>query len=1114
MVGNGQAKAGLRGLVLAAGVAAAVGARGEALKNGTVVPDGTNVWIGAASGGFMADAANWRAESAAGYTAAELLRRHCVYDLRGLADGAVVTNDLTAGNVYGDTGSGYKTARFTLVAGVIAAGAPGDTWTVQQGGGTGLYLCNPCALDIEGGCLVWADKAGDMYPYKVPHKYGTGTFRLAAQSEFWETEGVVHAGTLVFTNNVSTKCYRWQVMDGATLEIAGGATAIAQIRSPGNVSAATRLAIPSGATLDLCTGFNNFISSSSFAGDVTGAGTLRITGGGRHAFARSAAEALAFTGLWQPYHGGLVLGSAAKPLGVSPASSFDVPGAGWAFLYQDATIRALTGAGADGGVSWPADATLTLDGAAGATNVYAGRLAGGAFVKKGAGHALVLTGETRHTGALRVEAGTLAVRRGLVRPGLRAYWNFEDADDLGADVSAGGLMPLAFLSDTTFRPYPVVDGAVGRALHFGDGQSMKDGGRLLRARTGDLAAKGGRLPRGNEAFTFSFWMRPAKGKCGNGTNFLHIDGANGAKTTEQGEATYDVGWGNGFFFGSVKWDEEKGKAGSQLSAFKSLGFYCGTGWTRGGAWNDAGDQKIYSNKVAIATFDDPDYLFDGNWHHVVGTYSNRVMRLFVDGQLRAERLRDGDLAVSSNPYVSFGNFAGDTVHTYQGDLDEIQWLAGAWSAADVAAEYAARDPRAARAALLPAPVAHWTFDEQTADRGYADVTGNGFALENVASNGTAFVGREAVAYADDPSFAGGAAVIKAKTSHLRLKEGADLGARLTDSFTISLRALYPANGNFFMLGDGTAAGSVYLGDGSCPRMPFWTVGGTKLSYADSGILFQEVASKAAVRPLGYSLLTLVYDAEKKEITAWRDATLQVRKAGVAFALKPTRLQWGVVGDTSFANLRLDDLRLYDTALDGAQVAELARVVRRGAGAAETTVLPPEAAVEVAAGATFATQGAVDCALGAVAGAGRLDIGGGTTLRAADYAAFSGTVAGAGALALDGAARVPAAARVTADVRLASPRLSVADAGRAEPFVTTTGRVLVPATGRITFPDAAGPGALAGKRWTLAKGASVVVPDDLSGWTLVPAPPAGWTFKVEDGALVLSAGGGGTCLLLR
>ncbi|MDO4365731.1 MAG: hypothetical protein Q4D70_02970 [bacterium] len=247
MGGMRAARAGcwLLGVALAAGTAQASG------KFGSIVPDGTNVWIGAASGGSMSNAANWRAESPKGYTVEELFRLHCVYDLRGLADGAVVTNDLTAGSSYPNEKAGYDTKLFTLVAGIRAAGAPGDTWTVFQKGGKGLYFCSPCSLTVEGGTLVWDDAAGDMYPYKVPHKYGSGTFRFKRESTFWESVGYVHQGTLAFTNGVGTSTYRWQLYDGASLEIAGGMSSIAQIGSAAGVSAATRLSIQPGATLYL-----------------------------------------------------------------------------------------------------------------------------------------------------------------------------------------------------------------------------------------------------------------------------------------------------------------------------------------------------------------------------------------------------------------------------------------------------------------------------------------------------------------------------------------------------------------------------------------------------------------------------------------------------------------------------------------------------------------------------------------------------------------------------------------------------------------------------------------------------------------------------------------------
>ena len=1099
----------LTGVVVLAGASA--WASGS-LNNGTVVPDGTNVWIGAASGGSMSNVANWRAESPKGYTVAELLKMHCVYDLRGLENGAVLVDDLTSGNTYPNERSGYPVNTYALVAGIIASGDPGDTWTITKKGGNGLYFCAPCAITVDGGNLVWDNYAGSMYPYKKPSKYGTGGFWFKTVPTFWESDGFVYAGTLGFTNGADTATYRWKLMNGgAKLAVAGtGISSIAQVYTPSSgLTSDPILEIYPGATLELSTGFNNWNSSYKFYGDVQGSGTLRVAGGATHYLCKNMAEAHAFTGTYQPYLGILSLGaSASAPVGVNAASSFDVAGAGWAYLYANTTIAGLTGVGADGGLQYPDDATLTVDGGA-ATNVFSGRLKGGELVKKGANHTLVLTGENLHSGT-KVEAGQLKVRRGFYRPGLRAYWNFDNDDDMGADVSADGIMGVALRNDWNFRPYLVADGVSGKAIHFGNGSEMAKGGLFFRARKEDLSRKSC-LPRGSAAFTFSFWMRPTKGKCGNGTNFIHVDSAGSDLTVESGATSAGVNWGNGFYFGSPKYDEASGKS-KGLSSLQNLCFYCGCSWTRGGAWNDAGDSKANAQKVAIAKFSNKDYLFDGKWHHVVGTYSNKVMRIFVDGVKMDERTRSADVNVAANPYIQFGNYSSDTAHTYQGDLDEIQWLAGAWSEDEVAAEYAARNPARNKCALLPQPIAHWTFDQQESDKGYKDVTGNGFDLTNVASNGTKYVESEAVTYPGDSSARGAAAKIVAKTSYLKLSKSMTSALPAGSSFTLSMRCGYPVNSTFFVFGDTSAnANNVRLGDGGTPRMQSYYVGGSvALKLDDSGCY----GSSSTQQQSAYCMNTLVYDAQSKTVRIYRDGVPLV-VTNQTFALKAKELQWGRVGNNYFTNLRLDDMRVYAEALTGAQVAELARSMRHGAPSgeiADTSVMPADAVVEVAAGARFATDGANDFVLGQVKGQGEVNIRGGTTLRAADWSGFGGTVTGLGSLLLAEGDTLPTQP-ITANVIVSSPVLKLADAGKAEPLVKTTGRVVVPQTGTVTVSGAQSAVAIGGCRWAVAEGASFVLPENFAGWTVSPDVPSGkFKFKVVNNALYFVVSGGTTVIL--
>ncbi len=1079
---------------------------------GNHVPDGTNVWIGAASGGSWADEANWRAESPNGWTVKELFARHCVYDLRGLEGGAVVTNDLVCANVYKERSSGA----YTMVAGIVCDGAPGDVWTIRQKGGKGLYFCCPCRIQVDGGTLVWDDCAGEMYPYKQPNKYGTGEILFHRMPNMWEAEAYVHEGTLGFTNNAGTVTYRWKLFNGATLAVRGGSmTAISQIHSNSADGTDASIDIADGATLRLYTGFNNYVANYCYYGDVTGDGTLEVSGGGVHRIRRGARDVLSFAGIVQPYLGELELGTADAPVALNPAVGVDVAGSGWLRLFGDQTISALYGAGCDGGVETPAGYALTVAGTgAPSTNVYAGRVAGGDFVKRGADCTLVLKGGLVNAGATRVEEGTLALDRGLARRNLRAYWNFDDPDDMGADVSVDGRLPLALAKDPSVRPWLVDDGVSGRAVHFGDGQDMTKGGTFCRADTNDVSLSAA-IP--SHMFTVSFWMRPTKGKCGRGTNFIHFDYGSGELTTnETGVAVKKVGWGSGIFFGSSRRDEDTAK---EIPAFKNLCAYFGAGWTRGGAWNDGGTSNGNAAKVAIAKFDDADYLFDGDWHHVVGTYSNRVMRIFVDGTLMDERTRNGDLGVPPNPSIQIGNYSGDVLHTYQGDLDEIQWLAEAWSEADVRAEYEARRPSAFRRSL-PQPVAHWTFDEQNADGSFADVTGNGFDLVSASSNGTAVVKHEAVTYSGESRLTGGAAVIEnASGAYLKLKDGADMASRLPagSSFTIAMRCAYPGDNPYFILGDGTAARSVRLGDSGCPRVQYWCVGdNNRISMDDCGTY----GSGNSVLPSAYCLNVLVYDASRKTLRLYRDGIL-VSQTAKSFSINPTTLQWGHVGGKYFNNLRMDDLRIYGEALAAEDVAQVVRSVRYGGAVSETRqILSADSPVVVAAGAMLEARGAVAHGVKSLSGAGTVKVAGAAAFHAGGYAGFSGTICGTGRLLVEKGQTIPLdAAQVSADVGFQDDVVVVSSASAgpsATPLVRASGKVVLPAAGALKLSDATTPGSFLGKRFLLAECAEAEFPADASSWTLDPAregmPPL--VFEFASGRLWAKVGGGGTLLVFR
>lgn len=164
---------------------------------GAVSCDGTNTWIGAASGGSWKNPANWRASSAAGYTVEQLFQRYAVYDLRGLAAGAVLTNDYSGGNVYNLRNSTGQ----TFVYGLVASGSPGDVWTVVPGSSAGaVRFCAPATIDVEGGTLDFRTPlaGGSTYPVMTPTKRGSGAFRLGVPNTFlWESRRFAFAARVL-----------------------------------------------------------------------------------------------------------------------------------------------------------------------------------------------------------------------------------------------------------------------------------------------------------------------------------------------------------------------------------------------------------------------------------------------------------------------------------------------------------------------------------------------------------------------------------------------------------------------------------------------------------------------------------------------------------------------------------------------------------------------------------------------------------------------------------------------------------------------------------------------------------------------------------------------------
>ena len=76
------------------------------------------------------------------------------------------------------------------------------------------------------------------------------------------------------------------------------------------------------------------------------------------------------------------------------------------------------------------------------------------------------------------------------------------------------------------------------------------------------------------------------------------------------------------------------------------------------------------------------------WHHVVATWDGRKLRLYLDGELQAERDRVG--RPNPNPYpVMIGNFEYPSCHggNFGGMIDEVRIYGRALSAAEIGKRY-------------------------------------------------------------------------------------------------------------------------------------------------------------------------------------------------------------------------------------------------------------------------------------------------------------------------------------------------------------------------------------------------------------------------------------------
>ena len=610
-----------------------------------------------------------------------------------------------------------------------------------------------------------------------------------------------------------------------------------------------------------------------------------------------------------------------------------------AFAKSGVTVKTLSGCALAGGVTMLEDgSTLTVGAEAGtAASTFKGRIGGGdtTLVKEGADYALTLSGPAAAVTNVVVKEGTLELRRPTARMGLVAYYGFDDTA-IGADSSPAGFA----LSKTGGGTISQIEGGVsGKALNFGGSAYLKSTDYLHST-----------FPTGNDSYTVSMWIKPTAEAYSNNRP-LYCWGRDGTNTKTSFMRLNGGNSGGGVMF---------------------------THW---------GD-----NFVAAAG-----NLADGNWHHVVAVYDGtaRKKTVYVDGTAYAAAANQA-VAVDGETSLYIGSRSGSTSTTYAGGMDEFMVIAGAWTAGEVTNEYARKAPALVAAeTLLPAPVAHWTFDDDAAPG--ADSSANALSLTTSG----------AVTLEAGGAICGKAARFSSSSGYFKLDSFPSAIPTSSNAFTVVVRyrpdktqsnAYYPG---IVMWGDpngwnsgklvkistehgalhsirSTVAGSIFM-----PAGFYRTDMGTERS--------RWVTTAFTYSPNKYTS-KLYADGEyvSQEENSPSDISAQDFSIGSNYA-----------GKQNFYGL-IDDVRIYDKTLSAAQIrliAEQLEAVKGTSDAADATsaVLSREPSVDVAAGATLSVSSVE--AISSLSGAGTVDVAALGSLAVAKLDGFSGTVTGTGVLGI-------------------------------------------------------------------------------------------------------------------
>ena len=1054
----------------------------------------TNVWTGAGNDYNWSNMSNWENAAGGDPVACDV---GCVWDLTAFPAGGTLVNDF-AGNL--------------IVNGLVFAGNMGTVTLTNK--------TNSCLFRFPDGRNSADDHAWITVPSGTTVNF---TLRHTDEWKQWYTH-IRGGGTFKVNGYLKHVTVGRFFLEDITFVVGSGWSAktplllfelqsddsiikFEQDREFGDIWSKTASITPKiyldGHTCNL-----RRMLSGPYTAQIMTAGTLGVLNGLEYAFTGSFADGLAPLTL-NLYNGDLLLGSSGNSVTVPAGSSLNILRNSRIGIFGNQSFGSVSGETPEGGVSVAEGATLTVAGAAANTNRLAGTItgAGGIEVAGGAGYALELTGSSDYTGATRVRSGTLKTKRPKSVEDLVAYWNFEDGA-VGRsvmDVSSVEPMTLTNLSDYAYFPSVVEGGAGGgRCARF-----VTDPDHLQSLFTASPRPE--RFYAISNSYSIVMYLKP------DGRTMVEDAGKAGVEFYDERPNSFMHIFYNAWVNYGMNWVYFNGQRHIRFSG--------------------TGDGATADYTLAIPSDID---MFDGAWHQLAWTYDRNAHKttIYIDGRLMSERTRTSDFSLNLASGLRFGAYAVNSEvnrqRGYDGDMDNIQLWSRAITSNEVAADWRRMGNISGdRTIAKPAPVAHWKFDDAS-DLG-KDSSGNGFHLTAVKGSGS---GVSAVPEGC-PGVNGGAAslptLVSSKGSHFVLETPAAPFPSGTQDFTITIR-LMPrllgdgASSSYFFFGGGAAADSVNFWQRNWA--PYIAVTAYDWGCIDDGNqaatdynygYFHLSGANASNRGRSYWFtVAFSHDHANRRMKIYRDGVL-VKLWSYTVNDSPHSgvgdtpsfyLGYSPLGGKWFPEY-VDDCRVYDRALSDGEVAEISRELCNGDATVTDEVLPATTAVTVDSGATLRLG--ANQTLASISGAGTVDLFG-ADLTLTGSSSFSGALKGGGdisapsgsSLALSGdgsgyrgrilsaGGKVSASPSYSAEVAVAEgTSFSVAADGTGAPLVSAKGKVTLPSAMTISFT-----GSVSGaSQFTLFDGGEVVLPTDISGWTVNCPQDAKARILVKDGKVL-------------